>query len=227
MVSVTGMLTVSIPRRASQKPRLTRPKKSSSLTAAWASVSGAEEMTGCGAGWMVISEPRPETCRPAGRATSSSALPEPVAAVVDRGERGVVEDLLETGDARAHGQHVVVEGAGVEQRTGPGRVVRRHQVGAAAEGAERDAAAEVLAQGGEVRGHAHQRLETAGSEPRGHHLVEDEQRARRRGLGRAASRGTPGSAGTQPPAPSIGSTSTAARSGPCSRISDRVPSTSS
>jgi hypothetical protein len=61
------------------------------------------------------------------------------------------------------------------------RVEHRHQVRASAEGAEGHAAADILAEGDEVRPQAQLRPQPARCEAAGHHLVEDEQRARLRG----------------------------------------------
>ena len=63
------------------------------------------------------------------------------------------------------------------QRAAVARVVALHHVGAPAEGAEGQAAAEVLAQRGHVGPDAEQRLAAAEGQARGHHLVEDQQRA--------------------------------------------------
>src|SRR5215469_12957022 len=59
-------------------------------------------------------------------------------------------DAGEAGVAGGHRDHVVVEGAGVGQRAGAGRVEQPHDVGAPPEGAERGSAADVLAQRGQV-----------------------------------------------------------------------------
>ncbi len=53
-----------------------------------------------------------------------------------------------------------------------------HQVARAGVGGERQAAADHLAEGGQVGGHAEQRLRASPADPEaGHHLVEDQQRA--------------------------------------------------
>ena len=57
------------------------------------------------------------------------------------------------------------------------RVEAAHQVGAAAEGAEAHAAAQVFAEGREVGEDAELALQAAGGEARGHDLVEDQEDA--------------------------------------------------
>ena len=80
------------------------------------------------------------------------------------------------GGADGHREGVVVERAAMGQPAAR-RVEGRHQVGAAAEGAERQPAGEVLAERRHVGRHAEQRLGAADGQPRRHHLVEDEHRA--------------------------------------------------
>ena len=84
----------------------------------------------------------------------------------------------------------------------------RHQVGATAEGAERQPAAEVLAERRHVGRDAEQLLGAADAEARRHHLVEDQHRAVRRSSARRSAARNAGSPGMQPPEPCIGSTST-------------------
>ena len=60
---------------------------------------------------------------------------------------------------------------------GPARIVDGHDVGAAAEGAHRQPAADDLAEAGEVGLDAVHFLHAAGREPEGDHLVEHEQHA--------------------------------------------------
>ena len=86
---------------------------------------------------------------------------------------------------------------------------------AAAEGRERQAAADDLAEDRQVGRDAVALLRAAARDAEaGDHLVEDEQRARRRRRARAAPRGSPGAGGTQPMFPATGSTKIAARSSP-------------
>ena len=102
---------------------------------------------------------------------------------------------------------------------GPARVVGGHDVGASAEGAHRQAAADDLAEAGQVGTDAVHLLQAARGEPEGDHLVEDEQDAAlggdlaqslEEGRGRRAAR----------PVPVIGSTMTAASSWRWARMSD-------
>jgi hypothetical protein len=85
----------------------------------------------------------------------------------------------ELGERRPSGRHrqrVAGERAGLVDRAGRRHLA--HQVAAAAEGAGRQAAADHLAEGGQVRPDAEQLLGAAPGHPEaGHHLVEDEERA--------------------------------------------------
>ena len=103
------------------------------------------------------------------------AVAKPVAEPVQALDLAGRVDLRQAGGSRRHRQHRVVERARVRQCIGPRRVEAAHQVGAAAEGAEREPAAEVLPEGGQIRRDADDLLEAAGREARRHHLVEDEQ----------------------------------------------------
>ena len=98
------------------------------------------------------------------------------ARVVGNGALGRI-DLRQSGNARRHGQHIVVEGAGVGQGVRAARVIERHKVLAPAEGAKGHAAANPLAKRGDVRGNAVKRLRTARGQAGGHHLIEDQQTA--------------------------------------------------
>ena len=92
------------------------------------------------------------------------------------------EDLLQSGDAGRHRQHIVVVGSGMHEPVLPARVEAAHQLSAAAESPERDAAAEVLAEGDEIRREPERAVHAAGRQPRGHHLIENEHDAMPLGL---------------------------------------------
>ena len=121
------------------------------------------------------------------------------------------EELAEHDAAGSHRRDVVVERAGVRDRAGAARIELGHQLGAAAERAEREAAADVLAVRAQAGLCAEERRKPRPAMAGGHHLVGDADRAGGTGDGKQPAR-NPGSAGIQPPEPSIGSTSTAARS---------------
>ena len=124
--------------------------------------------------------------------------------------RRVVE-VVEGGEPGRRGQRVPRQRARLVH--GPERGERRHDLGAAAEGADRQAAADDLAEARQVGGDAEQRLRAAPGDPEpGDHLVED-QAARRRAShsARSPSR-NPAAGGTRPMLAATGSTITAATS---------------
>ena len=88
--------------------------------------------------------------------------------------------IADGGDAGGHGERIAAERAGLVD--GPERRELIHDVGAAAEGADGQAAADDLAEGGEVGADAVEFLRSAeGHAEAGHDFVEDEQRAVLRG----------------------------------------------
>ena len=98
-----------------------------------------------------------------------------------------------------------------------------HDVAPSAECADRHAAADDLAERGEIRAHAVERLRAAqGDAKAGHHLVEDQQCA---GCGRirgAGSARNPAPGGTQFMLPATGSTMTQATCAPICRNTSRT-----
>ena len=127
-------------------------------------------------------------------------------------------ELAERGDARRHGERVPGEGAGLVDRAGRGDAV--HHVGAAAEGAHRQAAADDLAEGDEVGADPVELAGAARRQPEaGHHLVDDEQRAVLAAGVEEPLRGSPGFGTSTPMLPTTGSTMTAAMAAPRSASS--------
>ena len=113
---------------------------------------------------------------PASRAASAMAVAQtaarPLQALVD----GAVAQAAERGEARRHRQRVAGERARLIDGAG-GRDLL-HDVAPAAVGADGQAAADDLAERGEVGRDAVELLRAAAREAEaGHHLVEDEQRA--------------------------------------------------
>ena len=104
---------------------------------------------------------------------------EPLAQAVARGIEGAGAlgrvELGQPDEPGIHRQHVVVEGAGVLERVRPARVETLHQIGAPAKGAKAHAAADIFAERRQVGEDAVRLLQTARRQPRGHHLVEDQQ----------------------------------------------------
>ncbi len=93
--------------------------------------------------------------------------------LVKGGEGAGPGQLVQRGDPGGHGQRVAAERAGLVDRPERGEVV--HDVGASAEGADREAAADDFAHGGEVGGDAGDFLGAAGGEAEaGHDLIENE-----------------------------------------------------
>ena len=89
-------------------------------------------------------------------------------------------DPRQPGEAGGHRQHRVVERPGVRERIRTRRIEARHQLGSAPERAEREPAADILAQRRQVGPDSEGLLQATAREPRGHHLVEDEQDVSRR-----------------------------------------------
>jgi hypothetical protein len=118
-------------------------------------------------------------------------------------------EVFERPEPGRHRHRVARQRAGLVDR--PGRRDQVHDVGAAAVGADRQAAADDLAEAGQVRPHAEDRLRAAGRRAEARdHLVEDEQDAVASHSVRAAPARKPGAGGTTPMLPAIGSTMTAA-----------------
>ena len=136
------------------------------------------------------------------------ADPKIVAGLIEPGHGLAIEELQRL-ESRRHGRRVAVVGARMDDGTGPSRIVGRHDIGAAAEGADGQTAADDLAEGGQVGTDAVAFLDSAEAEPEGDDLVEHQQHPALGGDGPKASRNA-GSAGMAPPAPIIGSTMTAA-----------------
>ena len=104
--------------------------------------------------------------------------PQGIAAAVQRVQPLCRQHVLEARQARRHRQHVVVEGASVLPGLRAARVIARHQVCPATEGAKRQAATKVLAQRGQVGADAQLALAAAERQARGHYLIQNQQRAR-------------------------------------------------
>src|SRR5690606_22935562 len=91
-------------------------------------------------------------------------------------EAGVRPDGLEHGEGGGDGERIPGEGARLVD--GAGGSDHLHQVATAAEGAERETAAEDLGEGGQIRADAESLLGASGPEPKtGHYLVPDEDHA--------------------------------------------------
>ena len=100
--------------------------------------------------------------------------------------------------------------------TAPSGASSVHDVGAAADRGEREAAADDLAEDREVGRDAEPALRAAGPDAEaGDHLVEHEERAVRGRSGARRRSRKPAPGGTRPMLAAIGSTSTAASSSPC------------
>ncbi|KAG0924181.1 hypothetical protein G6F31_019209 [Rhizopus arrhizus] len=85
-------------------------------------------------------------------------------------------DKFQHRKAGRHRHRVAAQRASLVDRSGRGDLL--HQLTTTAIGTDRHAAADDLAEGGQVRGDAVVRLRTAkGNAEAGHHLVEDQQRA--------------------------------------------------
>ena len=132
-----------------------------------------------------------------------------------RDKGGLVASSCERGDAGGGGQRIAAQRAGLKDFAGRQHVV--HDVGPAAVGADRQAAADDLAQRGQIGRDAEQRLGAAiGHAKAGHHLVEDQQRAVPLRSARARADRNSRVGTTQPMLPTTGSTITAAICAPCS-----------
>ena len=113
--------------------------------------------------------------------------------------------MLQGRDAGRHGQRVAGKRAGLVDTAGRGKLL--HDLVFAAEGSHRQAAADDLAQGGHVRGHAVQFLGPAVGHPEaGHDLIEDQDDPLLACRARAAPPGNPSRGGTVPMFPATGST---------------------
>ena len=124
---------------------------------------------------------------------------------------GLGVEQVERGQAGGGRQRVPGQRAGLVH--GPERRQHAHDVGPAAERADRQAAADHLAEAGEVGADAEQLLgAAAGDAEAGDHLVEDQQRADAVALGPQALRGTRAPAATRPMLAATGSTITQATS---------------
>ena len=116
-------------------------------------------------------------------------------------------DRLERREARRHRDRVAGERAGLVD--GPERRDAFHDVAAPAVRADRHAAADDLAERGEVGRDAVERLRAAERDAEaGHDLVEDQQRAVPRAELAQRLAGIPAAGGTQPMLPATGSTMT-------------------
>ncbi len=194
--SPIGSISAIMPRRASQFPAASMSKKNRSFSFALPLAASAGERIGPPTMCTAIIEPIPVNCigTPAREqiafSRSRSASP---ARIQRHGGLGRI-DLGQPGDPRRHGQHVVVECAGMGQRIGPARIEPVHDVRPAAERAERHAAADVFAERRQVGLHAAHRLQAARRQPRGHDLVQDQQRA----AGRSSRRAAPGETPARP-----------------------------
>ena len=145
---------------------------------------------------------------PAPFAASSRPSAEPLRQAIERPiERGVqARDRPQAGGDR---ERVAGQRAGLVHRTG--RRDQRHQVLAAAVGADRQPAADDLAEAGQVGPHAVERLGAAAVDAEaGHHLVEDRAARRADRTACAGPSRKPAAGGTMPMLPTIGSTMTAA-----------------
>ena len=111
------------------------------------------------------------------------------------------------------GRHRVRGVGAPECERRPGRRIEDvHVVGGAGDGADREAAANDLAEAGEVRRDAVEALRAAMAQPEGNHLVEDEQAAVGGACTRAAWTGTPGDGTVGPVRGANGSITTQASS---------------
>ena len=129
-------------------------------------------------------------------------------------------DQLQGRQARRHRHRIAAERAGLVDR--PARRDLFHQVALAAIGADRHAAADDLAEGGEVGIDAIQLLGAAERDPEaGHHLVEDQQRAVARAQVAQVLQVARRAAGCRLALPTIGSTIRPAMSLPSSSNSLR------
>ena len=123
-------------------------------------------------------EPTWGTCkgRPFLRAAASRAVCTSRPSAVEARVRIRFLQQFQGGDAGGHRQRVAAERSGLVHRAERGQKV--HDLRPAAESADRQAAADDLAQGGQVRRDLLQLLHSAAGQPEtGHHLVEDQQRA--------------------------------------------------
>ena len=145
--------------------------------------------------------------RPLAASPSSSAAPSVSSRVVEA--RIVRRSQSSVARPGGHRQRVARQRARLVDR--PGRRDLLHQVAPAAVGADRQAAADDLAERRQVGRDAEPLLRAAARHAEaGHHLVEDQQRAVRACRARAARRGTRRAAATTPMLPATGSTMTAA-----------------
>ena len=123
--------------------------------------------------------------------------------------------ILQRGDAGGRGQRIAAERAGLKHFARRQHVI--HDLGPAAVGADRQPAADDLAQRRQVGLDAQQRLRPAvGHAEAGHHFVEDQQRAVLAASARAGACRNSAVGTTQPMLPTTGSKITPAIRGPCS-----------
>ena len=148
-------------------------------------------------------------------AVAQAGLPAGAESCSSRSYGGSSRSIAQRGDAGGRGQRIAAERAGLKHLAGRQHVV--HDVGPAAVGADRQAAADDLAQRRQIGLDAEQLLRAAvGDAEAGHHFVADQQRAVLLRQFAAALAGTRGVGTTTPMLPTIGSKITPAIRGPCS-----------